>query len=114
MKYLALIFIFYFPILSFGQSQDEMNKEAYDSFLKADKELNVVYKKLIVLLDKDAKDLLIKAQRDWIKFRDSHSEFVKKSCNGGSITYLSYYTSLENKTTERIKDLNIIIQDHLR
>jgi uncharacterized protein YecT (DUF1311 family) len=114
MKYLAFILFFTLPLFSFSQSQDEMNKEAYEAYLAADKELNIAYNKLIALIDNNAKNILVKAQRNWIKFRDTHCEFEKNFYNGGSVQPLIYYSCLEYKTTERIKDLNASIQDYLR
>ena len=37
-----------FTTFSFGQTQAEMNQEAYAAYQKADKELNDVYKNILV------------------------------------------------------------------
>lgn len=114
MKKITYLIIIFLSIVSYGQTQAEMNKDAYESYLNADKTLNLTYNKLLPLLDKEARDLLIKAQKDWIKFRDSHCNFEIKSYEGGSIQPLIYYNCLESKTTERIKDLKASIEDYSR
>ena len=61
------------------------------------------------MLNVEEKKLLIKAQKDWIKFRDSHCEFEILEFDGGSIQPLIKYTCLQDKTEERIEDLNSAI-----
>ncbi len=48
MKNIAItISVFLISILSFGQTQYEMNEEENQKYLKADKELNEVYGKIV-------------------------------------------------------------------
>ena len=93
-----------------AQTQVEMNQKANDDFQKADIELNEVYKQLIKTLDEKEKQLLIKSQKDWIKFRDSHCDFEAQQYDGGSIKPLIYSTCLTERTKNRINDLKISIE----
>lgn len=47
-------------------------EEIYDHW---DKELNVIYSKLMKKLNSKAKQYLIQSQRDWIKYRDNDGTF---------------------------------------
>ena len=94
-----------------AQTQAEMNTTAINDFKKTDKELNLVYNKLLKILSQEEKKLLIKAQKDWLKFRDSHCEFEILEFEGGSIQPLIKYTCLEDQTKKRIEDLNSAIEN---
>jgi uncharacterized protein YecT (DUF1311 family) len=69
------IFIFCFAIsnLLFGQTQLEMNREEQDKDLKANEELNLVYKQILKAYKTDAVFIknLKTAQRIWVQFRDA-------------------------------------------
>lgn len=111
------IFFLFLLCLSFNlsaQTQAEMNKIAYDDFKKADTELNKVYKKVIEVLDVKEKQLMIKAQKDWLKFRDSHCKFKIEQFKGGSIQPLIYSTCLTERTNDRIEDLKTILEDYTK
>jgi len=93
------------------------------SYIKADKELNDVYRKLIDtykenLEEAKARDpndyddeqgsfeYLRQSQRDWIKFRDSSCRFDASHLSGGTwepIVYLGCLTALTEQQTERLK-----------
>ena len=110
--YVITIFIFLsFSNNIFAQTQLEMNQTAQKKYEKADKELNKVYSVLIKSLDKTETQILIKAQKCWIKFRDSHCEFESLQYEGGSIQPLIYSTCLEELTKKRIAELNKSIKD---
>ena len=47
----------------------------------------------------------IQAQKDWIKYRDSHCKFEADPYTGGSIKPLIWLTCLEEITKERTKHL---------
>ena len=113
-KKIFLTFIIIFLSFSnniFAQTQLEMNQTAQKKYEKADKELNKVYSILIKSLDKTEAQILIKAQKCWIKFRDSHCEFESSQYEGGSIKPLIYSTCLEELTKKRITELNKSIKD---
>ena len=76
MKKLAIIFSLILSILSFAQTQTEMNIESYNQYLKVDKELNVVYNQILKKYSSDKvflKKLKI-SQNLWVKFRDAEAE----------------------------------------
>jgi uncharacterized protein YecT (DUF1311 family) len=95
---------------SIGQTQAEMNETANNNFNKADKELNTLYVKLTQMLSDEEKQLLKIAQRDWLKFRDSHCKFEIVESDGGSIQPLLYSMCLTETTEERIEDLKEAIK----
>ena len=68
-----------------AQTQAEMNQTAHNDFKKADAELNKIYKQVMNGLNEKEKQLMIHAQNDWLKFRDSHCKFEIEQYNGGSI-----------------------------
>lgn len=113
----TILLILFLTILvtvdTIAQTQGEMNQSAYDDFDKADKELNNVYNELIKLLEEKEKQLLIKAQRDWIKFRDSHCKFEQEEFDGGSMQPLIYSTCLKETTDKRIGDLKAAIKSRM-
>jgi uncharacterized protein YecT (DUF1311 family) len=47
----------------------------------------------------------LEAQRNWVKYKESHCKSVKNGFQGGSIESLIYYTCLLEATEERIKQL---------
>ncbi len=111
MKYsiIVLLLIFYANNLR-AQTQAEMNSTALNDYKKTDKELNSVYSELINLLSPEEKKLLIKAQKDWIKYRDSHCEFEIYDYEGGSIQPLIKFNCLEEQTRDRIDILKLAIE----
>jgi len=109
--YFSTVFLFSLSTNLLGQTQAEMNQTAINNFNKADSELNQVYKKLVKKLTEKEKNLLIAAQKNWIKFRDSKCEFEKEEYDGGSIQPLIYYTCLAECTNERTKELKSNLED---
>jgi len=95
------------------KTQIDMNKCAVQKYNKADKQLNIVYKKLKKLLDKTGKQKLKKAQLAWIKYRDAKAEFDADTMRGGSLAPLIYEESLRNTTLQRIETLKTEIKDRL-
>lgn len=93
--------------------QAQMNQCAYEEFLKADKELNRVYRQLRAK-KKDDKFFLKKltiAQRAWIQFRDAELESIfpckneqKQMCYG-SMYELLFYGTKAQMTKQRLKEL---------
>ena len=101
-------------------NQMQMNRCAYESFEKADKELNKVYKAL-VKKKKDNKvyvSNLKKSQRLWIKFRDAELETIyscedenKRLC-WGSMYPLLYNSEKATLTRKRVEELKEQIKSH--
>lgn len=111
LNFIGLILLLFFSTNLLAQTQAEMNQTAINNFSKADNELNLVYKKLMKKLSEKEKSLLIAAQKNWIKFRDSKCAFEKEEYDGGSIQPLIYYTCLTDCTEERTKDLKNNLKD---
>src|ERR1039457_6196222 len=103
MKSLIVTFIFpFFSITSFSQTQMEMNTQAAVEYNKADKKLTVVYKELMTFLSsKEQKDILIKAERAWINFRDNYANYKESYYEGGSIQPMIYLEALTEVTEAR-------------
>lgn len=95
--------------ISFAQTQFELNKKAQDNFLKADNELNIVFKKILTEYKEDT--LFIKnlkaAQKIWIQFRDAELKMKFPATNEyGSALPMCWSMYEEQLTRERIKTLN--------
>lgn len=97
-----------------AQTQMEINQTAHNDFKKADTELNKVYKQVMKILNEKEKKLMIKAQKDWLTFRDSHCEFEIEQYVGGSIQPLIHSNCLTELTNDRIEDLKAILKDDAR
>ena len=111
-KKIYTILVLFLSISSFSQSQLEMNMTANESFKKADKELNVVYQK--ILKEYKADILFLKSLKNsqilWIKFRDAEmlTRFPDPDPRAyGSIYPLCYSQYMEMLTLERIKNLKV-------
>jgi uncharacterized protein YecT (DUF1311 family) len=109
--YFIAVLILCFINISFAQTQSEMNVAANVKYKKADAELNKVYKQLMAILDQNEKILLIQAEKDWIKYRDSHCKFDASQYEGGSIQPLIYFTCLEELTKKRIAEIKSSIKE---
>lgn len=95
-----------------AQSQQEMNAQSRKDFKKADTELNTVYKKVIALLpDQKSVDLLRKAQRAWVAFRDANAAFHADEMRGGSAAPLLFYGQQTQLTKARLKHLQRYLKD---
>lgn len=99
-----------------GGAQLEMNACAYDSFVKADKELNQIYKTL--LRKEDNNKIFVQklraAQKAWLAFRDAELEAMyacedadSRTCWGSMhpLCYLSYKEKLTRDRTSRLREL---------
>jgi uncharacterized protein YecT (DUF1311 family) len=109
-----LLFLFVLLLITnrtYSQTQAEMNQTAAQGYYKADAELNKVYKMLMSKLDENGKSLLIKAENDWIKYRDSHCKFEASFYEGGSMQPMIYSSCLESETINRIKELKEAIKE---
>jgi uncharacterized protein YecT (DUF1311 family) len=107
---LLLAALTFCSFMAFSQTQAEMNQSAFEEYQKSDVELNKVYSQLLQKLDNDEKLLLIKAQKDWIKFRDSHCTFEVYVYEGGSMQPMMYASCLRERTDARVKDLKDLME----
>nr|WP_290834060.1 lysozyme inhibitor LprI family protein [Flavobacterium sp.] len=97
---------------SFSQTQSEINEEAYKNYKKADKELNVVYQKILKDYKSDTAFLknLKAAQKIWINFRDAEmlAKFPDREPGYyGSIQPTCWSNYLQELTEERTKRLKV-------
>ena len=95
---------------TFGQTQLEMNQEEESNYLKADKELNLVYNQILNEYKSDAVFIknLKNAQRIWIQFRDAEMKSKypdREQGYYGSIHPLCWTVYLRDLTEERTNKL---------
>jgi uncharacterized protein YecT (DUF1311 family) len=89
-----------------ARDQPALNECADAAFKKSDKKLNELYKQIETRLndDADTKNLLVQAQRDWIKFRDAECSFQTAEAVGGSMMPMLTAQCAESLTQSRVKD----------
>ena len=98
---------------AFAQTQSQLSQNSYQEYLRTDKELNVVYQKILKQFSSDKQFLtkLQKAELAWIKFRDAHLESLfpeeNKQQYYGSIYPTCQYNVLTQLTRERINQLKL-------
>ena len=111
---IVLIVICLISNFGFSQTQFEMNQSANNDFLKADKDLNSVYQKIIKEYKSDIKFIknLKTSQKIWIQFRDSEMKVKFPETEDsyyGSVFPMCWSSYIEELTKERIKKLKIWI-----
>lgn len=116
MKYILCILTFVFCQITFGQSQTEMNQEAYAHYKEKDAELNLVYNKILKEYGNE-KDFIInlkKAQNIWIQFRDAEMamRFPKedKGLHYGSVYPMCRSYILAEMTEQRTNKLKVWLE----
>ena len=111
-RILLLGLLLFFSIAT-AQTQTEMNSSEKTICLKADKELNEVYIKILKEYSKNEKfiEKLKIAQRLWIKFRDAHIESIypgeDKQFKYGSVYPMCYWIQMTTLTKDRTDELKI-------
>jgi len=98
-----------------SQTQFELNKSACDKYGNADKELNKIYKRILV--EYKSNTTFIRkfkvAQKVWKNFRDAHIELIFPGKNKhfvyGSVFPMCNCIHLTNITIERIEQLKVWI-----
>ncbi|PSG88157.1 lysozyme inhibitor LprI family protein [Aurantibacter aestuarii] len=113
MKQLIFIISLSFSLVSFSQTQMEMNQDAHLEYQKADKELNRVYQ--AILTEYKSEPLFIErlkvAQRLWINFRDAELDMrfpkTDKGYYYGSVYPMCVSLILKEMTEERTKKLMV-------
>ncbi|WP_257098927.1 lysozyme inhibitor LprI family protein [Pseudovibrio flavus] len=101
-------------------TQVEMNNCTYENYQLADKALNAAYAKAMAFMkqsdsyigpdEKRAQDALVKAQRDWIAYRDSACVSYGFLARGGTLVPTLENQCLAKLTEQRTKDLKDIAQ----
>jgi uncharacterized protein YecT (DUF1311 family) len=111
-KIILIITLFFSGIIAFGQTQSEMNQEAFAAYQKADSEMTIVYKKVLKkLTDPKQKQDLIQAQRNWIKYKEAHCKAIADLYQGGSMQGMVHSYCLETLTNERKKNLETYFEN---
>ena len=107
MKRLFTILLFLGAFCTYGKSLSnaELQHNTHDAYEKSDKKLNIIYKKLMNRLEKEDKKALRKAQRNWLKFRDTECYFEGYPYRGGTGEYTMTVSCLYELTEERINHL---------
>jgi uncharacterized protein YecT (DUF1311 family) len=95
-----------------AQTQLELTMKAKEAAEAADKKLNATYKRLLPLLDAEAKAKLIAAETAWITFRDRQCLFEGDWYRGGSASPYQYNLCLQRMTEARTKELETAIKHH--
>jgi uncharacterized protein YecT (DUF1311 family) len=111
-KIIVIIVICLISNFGFSQTQFEMNQSANNDFLKADKELNSVYQKIIKEYKSDIKFIknLKTSQKIWIQFRDAEMKVKFPETEDGyygSVFPMCWSMELTELTKVRTKELKI-------
>ena len=99
---LMLISTFFYN-LSKAQALD---KKPVDSYAQDDAQLNKSYKEIkkrVLNREEGVKDF-IKAQRNWLRFRDSVCHFRLQRCKNSKLFQQLYRDCLDDLTKKRLKD----------
>ncbi|MGB3068677.1 MAG: lysozyme inhibitor LprI family protein [Ottowia sp.] len=94
------------PCFEKAQTQAQLNECAFNSWKRADVELNHLYQQMGDRLhsDQKARQLLVDTQRKWLSFRDAECAFQTMRSAGGSIQPMLERSCLADLTRVRITD----------
>jgi uncharacterized protein YecT (DUF1311 family) len=93
-----------------AMSTAEMRECVNRRYAEVDGELNQVYRQLLSQLGSKRQELLRKAQRAWIEFRDKNAAFVASEFLDGTLYPLLEVSERTAMTERRVEDL----RDHLQ
>jgi uncharacterized protein YecT (DUF1311 family) len=100
------------PICKNPQTQLDLNQCADLRAKAVDKRLNQVYQQVRAKYKgSENENLLINAQLDWIKYRDSTCAFSSSRFKGGSIVPLVYSNCVGRVTGQRTNELNTYLKE---
>ena len=111
-KALSLICFILIIVCGFGQTQSDLNDAEHKKYLKADKELNSIYQKILKEYKADSdfiKNLKI-SQKIWIHFREAEMKVkypAKESGIYGSVFPMCWSIYLTDLTHDRTKTLKV-------
>lgn len=102
----------FISVYSFSQTQLEMNETEHKRYLKADKELNQVYQRILNEYKIDTAFIknLKTSQRLWVQFRDAEMKMMypdREPGYYGSIHPMCWSIYKTELTNERIKKLKL-------
>jgi uncharacterized protein YecT (DUF1311 family) len=96
--------------LAAGQTQAQLDEQAYAAFHAADQQLNVVYKRVSVGLGPATKQKLIASERAWVVFRDAEANFEASAQAEGGSLYDTYFDQTRaDLTRHRIEQLDSVL-----
>ena len=94
-------------------TQMEMTLCAQQEFSAADKQLNVIYKKVITACNVKQRAALTRAQKAWLLYRDGHAAMEGLIYEGGSMEPMMISSSKTTITLLRIKELQGLLDQGL-
>jgi uncharacterized protein YecT (DUF1311 family) len=95
-----------------ASTQTEMLTCANNEFINTDKQLNDIYKKILIKLsDQKVKQSLIESQRKWISFRNGYANVYQELYNGGSMMSTAMLECEVTTTRLRIEELNKLYEE---
>jgi uncharacterized protein YecT (DUF1311 family) len=114
-KILLLAFLSISMTYCFGQTQSELNEAEHKEYLKADKELNSVYQKVLKEYKEDATFIknLKASQAIWVQFRNAEIKVkypAREPGHYGSVQPMCRSSYLTKLTNERIQTLKIWLE----
>jgi uncharacterized protein YecT (DUF1311 family) len=92
------------------RTQTEMNACAAEDYRVADAELNRVYGELRARLDPRRRQVLVVAERAWLRYRDAHCAFAGSEVEGGSMQPLVVASCRAAATRARTAELRAALQ----
>lgn len=92
-------------------SQTELNICTQQQFTAADEKLNAVYKQVLAKLSQKSKQALIKAQREWVQFRDDNALAFAGQYEGGSMQPMVLLDVKTVTTRSRTDELQKLLKD---
>ena len=102
-------------VYCFGQTQYEMNMTEHNKYLKADKQLNSIYQKILKEYKEDSAFIknLKASQKIWIQFRDAEmkTKYPDRTPGAyGSVQPMCWSIYLTGLTEERSTTLKIWLE----
>jgi uncharacterized protein YecT (DUF1311 family) len=94
-----------------AKTQLEMNVCAQQQFAEVDKQLNIIYKKVIAKCSIKQLTSLVKAQKAWLTYRDEHAAIERMLYDGGSIAPMMATGVKTTATQARIKELQDLLDE---
>ena len=118
MKILLTILICMFSAILFAQTQMEMNQQAIKSYEKTQKELDEIFKKILVEYKSDTIFIenLNTAQKIWVSFREAELNVKfpdRENRHYGSILPVCVNMYLEKLTRDRINTLKTWLEGYI-
>jgi uncharacterized protein YecT (DUF1311 family) len=93
--------------LARAQTTEEMVADLSEQMRTADAEMNSVYSQLLEKQDADGKELLKKAQRAWVEFRDAEAASLAGAQRGGREAGIQLLAAKVALIQDRIEDLKM-------